>query len=145
MKKFLILLTTVYSCSSPTEKPLQNTANFEQANALYQDKQYYEAHRIYDSLSRLDSTNGELFFCKAKCEYVLKLDADCDKNFKYCISLGHKVANAYYNLGQLHLFKNDSLAAAYLMEYLKDNPDDKLAKTLAKDAEHRVKENRITR
>lgn len=120
--KATILLVLLNSCSN-------NDANTDikklghVAESYYQQENYDEAFKAYDSLLKVDSLNPKYYFNRGRCEMILLMLDDSRKDFLKSIELGYRKADAYYNIGVTYIYENDSLVKKYFQECLRVDPN----------------------
>ena len=149
--RYLAILTTIISgCTTSGEKKeltvtthsdfdRQTSELLKRGNIYYELSDYKNASMTYDTLIRLDSTIGEVYYKKgfsdSKNNDIVK-SLEC---YKKAIEFKYRIADSYYNLGLNQiLLDNDSItfdndpsspkAIEYFEQCLKSNPDTRTEK-----------------
>ena len=121
---FVVIVALVLSCSIQDNEHRKAIERLKKvASEHYEQRNYSEAYNDYAELVKLDSSNNEFHFRKARAAASLKLDEEARKGFLRSIEKKYREADSYYNIGLTYLFKDNSLATNYFEECLKIEPN----------------------
>ena len=112
------------------------------ADSLYEAKNYKQSVKYYDSLTRLDSLDGEYFFRYAY-SYGMSHEKMAEKEevrgYLKSVELGNRLISAYFNLGVTYCYTNDSLALVYLYKSYELDPNKIGLKQIISECEERIR------
>jgi tetratricopeptide (TPR) repeat protein len=85
----------------------------KRANSYYYQDDFANSVKYFDSIIKLDSSNGEYYYKRAFSYTKLIAREDAIKDFKKAILFQYKVAPSCFNIGVNYSYDDDSLALYY--------------------------------
>lgn len=116
------------------------------ADSLFWHDHYSDAIKYFDTLIKLDPSNGQYYFRRGY-SYVsvykkpqLKIVIE---DYTKAAELGYEKSDAYYNLGLSYIFENDSTALFYFEKSLKINPNKAIVFILLEQCKERLEDQNV--
>jgi len=114
-------------------KPESSSLKRIKADIAYNSYNYNLAEKLYSSLICVDSTDGSLFYKRGVCFGKLYNQKKAIKDFQKSIELKYRISDSYCNMSIAYItILDDSSAIVCINKCLSINPNDTLAKELAK-------------
>ena len=117
-----IFILLLFSCNDSGKKgPFESrdtSVIAEKANYYFQQKEYFKAKLLYDTLILIDSSKGEYYFKRGYSKSML-LNDDNGAIVDYFKSINHnyqKKQSAYLNIGVLYTSKGSYDSALYFYD-----------------------------
>jgi tetratricopeptide (TPR) repeat protein len=123
---------------SPDKKGKQKDLELK-AIMLYDQENYADAVKYFDSLINLDPINGKYYYGRAFSYGMLIQKTKAIEDYKKAIKYNYKVNHSYYNIGINYMYVNDSLAVYYFKKCLMIDPGYVNAAVEISDCNRRLK------
>jgi tetratricopeptide (TPR) repeat protein len=125
-----IFFSIILSCN--TDSPTSAEAGSIQVikakmNRFYMHDEYDSSVKYLNLLIAADSLNGEYFFKRGYSFSQIDARDQAVADFQMAIHLNHRVSDAYLNIGNRYMYRNDSLALYYYKKSLQADPSNKKA------------------
>jgi tetratricopeptide (TPR) repeat protein len=118
--KRYVLIVLFWLASSPLA--WSNVDNlFDQANKLYDQSEFEEAYRLYDSIERLNYQSAELYLNKGNCAYKMGWTALSVLNFEKALRINPGFDDALHNLmlaNELVKDKRNDIRSANILNWI---------------------------
>lgn len=116
-----------FSCRHVDHKKIESAIDYKriesEAMSAYERNDYRNAVILFSELLKADSTKGEFYFKRGYSYSMLLNVEDAIKDYKKAIACGHRVADAYNNIGINYSTIDDSLAIVYFKKAIEAGYD----------------------
>lgn len=112
-------------------------------NHFYLNDQYDSSIKYLNLLISADSLNGEYFFKRGYSFGQIDNREQSVADFKRAIELNHRVSDAYLNIGNRYMYRNDSLALYNYRKSLQADSSNKKAAIQISFCEQLLRDKRL--